>query len=125
MEKIKIGITQGNTDRTGYNLILTAFEEPVSLELSHPIIYGDKETALQQRRILNLNTNFVTINSTDEVQDGRLSLLQCEESEPKALEDLRANNIDALVITPKTDAFRCCNARIARRKQWRTARRTT
>lgn len=107
MEKIKIGITQGNTDRTGYNLILTAFEEPVSLELSHPIIYGDKETALQQRRILNLNTNFVTINSTDEVQDGRLSLLQCEESEPKALEDLRANNIDALVITPKKEPFPC------------------
>jgi len=107
MEKIKIGITQGNADRTGYNLILTAFEEPVSLELCHPIIYGDKETAIQQRRIMNLNTNFISINSTGDVQDGRLSLLQCEESEQKALEDLRANNIDALVITPKKEPFPC------------------
>lgn len=107
MEKLKIGITQGRTDRTGYNLILTAFEEPVSLELCHPIIYGDKETAIQQRKILNLATNFITINSTDDVQDGRLSLLQCKESEKKALKDCQANNIDALVITPTENPFPC------------------
>lgn len=107
MEKLKIGITQGRVDRTGYNLILTAFEEPVSLELCHPIIYGDKETALQQRRVLNLTTNFITINSADEVQDGRLSLLQCEESEKKAMEDCQENNIDALVITPQEKPFPC------------------
>jgi len=107
MEKIKIGITQGRADRTGYNLILTAFEEPVSLELCHPIIYGDKEAAVQQRRTMNLSTNFVTINSTDEVQDGRLSLLQCEDSEKKAMEDCQENNIDALVITPQEAPFPC------------------
>lgn len=105
MEKLKIGITQGKTDRTGYNLILTAFEEPVSLELSHPIIYGNKETAIQQRQILNLTTNFITINSVDEVQDGRLSLLQCEESEKKAMKDCQENNIDALVVTPQDNPF--------------------
>lgn len=107
MEKIKIGITEGDKDRTGYNLILTAFEEPVSLELCHPIIYGDKETAIQQRRIMNLATNFITINSTNEVQEGRLSLLQCKESEQKAQKDLRTNNIDALVIPPKREPFPC------------------
>ena len=107
MEKIKIGITEGNKDRTGYNLILTAFEEPVSLELCHPIIYGDKEKAMQQRRILNLTTNFITINNTNEVQDGRLSLLQSKESEQKALKDLQVNNTDALVITPRYDPIPC------------------
>ena len=107
MEKIKIGITQGKADRTGYNLILTAFEEPVSLELCHPIIYGDKEAAIQQRKVMNLNTNFVTINNTDDVQDGRLSLLQCEESEKKAMEDCQVNNIDALVINPQETPFTC------------------
>lgn len=101
MEKIKIGITQGGADNTGYNLILTAFEEPVSLELCHPIIYGDKETAVQQRKILNLSTNFITISNTDEVQDGRLSLLQCQDSGKTAMEDCLHNNIDALVITPQ------------------------
>jgi hypothetical protein len=55
---------------------------------------------MQQRRALNLTTNFITINNTDEVQDGRLSLLQCEKNGKKAQEDLLANNIDALVITP-------------------------
>jgi len=107
MEKLKIGITEGNKDRTGYNLILTAFEEPVSLELCHPIIYGDKETAIQQRRIMNLTTNFITINSTKEVQDGRLSLLQCKESEQKAKADLKAGNIDTLVITPQKEDTPC------------------
>ncbi|MBR1902118.1 MAG: hypothetical protein IJ826_03985 [Bacteroidaceae bacterium] len=107
MEKIKIGITQGKADKTGYNLILTTFEEPVSLELCHPIIYGDKEAVIQQRKIMNLSTNFITINNTDEVQDGRLSLLQCEDSEKKAMEDCQENNIDALVITPKETPFPC------------------
>ena len=107
MGKLKIGITEGYKDRTGYNLILTAFEEPVSLELSHPIIYGDKETAIQQRRIMSLATNFITINNTKDVQDGRLHLLQCNESKRKALEDLRANNIDALVITPEREPIPC------------------
>ena len=107
MTKIKIGITQGKTDRSGYDLILTAFEEPTSLELCHPIIYGDKETAVQQRKNLNLTTNFITINNVADIQDGRLSLLQCEESEQKALEDLKSNNIDALVITPKETPFVC------------------
>ena len=107
MEKIKIGITQGRADKTGYNLILTTFEEPVSLELCHPIIYGDKEAVIQQRKIMNLSTNFITINNTDEVQDGRLSLLQCEDSEKKAMEDCQENNIDALVITPKETPFPC------------------
>ena len=107
MEKLKIGITEGNKDRTGYNLILTAFEEPVSLELCHPIIYGDKETAIQQRRIMNLTTNFITINSTKEVQDGRLCLLQCKESEQKAKADLKAGNIDTLVITPQKEDAPC------------------
>ena len=107
MEKIKIGITEGHKDRTGYNLILAVFEEPVSLELCHPIIYGDKETAIQQRRIMNLATNFITIKNTKDVQDGRLHLLQCQESEKKAQEDLQAKNIDALVITPKQEPIPC------------------
>ena len=107
MEKLKIGITQGKTDKTGYNLILTAFEEPVSLELCHPIIYGYKETSVQQRRNMNLSTNFITINSTNDVQDGRLSLLQCEDSEKKAMEDCQANDIDALVINPQETPFSC------------------
>jgi len=107
MEKIKIGITQGGTSRTGYNLILSAFEEPVSLELCHPIIYGDKEIAIQQRKNLNLTTNFITISNTNDVQDGRLSLLQCEDSEKKAMEDCQDNNIDALVITPQEKPFPC------------------
>lgn len=107
MEKLKIGITQGRTDKTDYNLILTAFEEPVSLELCHPIIYGDKEAAVQQRRNMNLSTNFITINNTNDVQDGRLSLLQCEDSEKKAMEDCQANDIDALVINPQETPFSC------------------
>ena len=107
MKKIKIGITEGPQDRTGYNMILTAFEEPVSLELSHPIIYGDKETATQQRKILNLTTNFITIQRTEDVQDGRLALLQCDESEKKAQKDLKDGNIDALVITPQRESFPC------------------
>ena len=105
MEKIKIGITEGRADGTGYELILKVFEDPTSLDLCLPVIYGNKDIAIQQRKALNLNTNFITITTTDEVQDGRLALLQCEESEKKALEDCEENNTDALVVIPSEKPF--------------------
>lgn len=120
MEKIKIGITQGNTNGTGYEVILKAFEDPTSLELCLPIIYGNKDIAVQHRKAMNLATNFVTIKSVQEAQEGRLSLLQCvenakdvalgentpeaelqgQESLQKALADHKAGILDALVINP-------------------------
>ena len=45
MERIKIGITHGDTNGVGYEVILKAFEDPTVLELCTPIIYGSPKVA--------------------------------------------------------------------------------
>ena len=43
--KIRIGITQGDINGVGYEVILKAFADPVMLELCTPIIYGSPKVA--------------------------------------------------------------------------------
>ena len=38
--KIRVGITQGDINGVGYEVILKTFADPVMLELCTPIIYG-------------------------------------------------------------------------------------
>lgn len=44
--KIRIGITQGDINGVGYEVILKAFADPVMLELCTPIIYGSPKWLL-------------------------------------------------------------------------------
>ena len=56
--KIRIGITQGDINGVGYEVILKAFADPVMLELCTPIIYGSPKVAAYHRKSLDLPTNF-------------------------------------------------------------------
>ena len=44
--KIKIGITQGDVNGIGYEIILKAFEDPTIFELCTPIVYGSPKVTL-------------------------------------------------------------------------------
>jgi 4-hydroxythreonine-4-phosphate dehydrogenase len=67
--KIRVAITQGDTNGIGYEVILKAFEDPTILELCTPIIYGSPKIAAYHRKALNLETNFSIINSAEEARD--------------------------------------------------------
>ena len=56
--KIKVGITQGDINGVGYEVILKAFSDPVMLELCTPVIYGSPKVAAYHRKSLDLPTNF-------------------------------------------------------------------
>ena len=43
--KIRIGITQGDINGVGYEVILKTFSDPTMLELCTPIIYGSPKVA--------------------------------------------------------------------------------
>lgn len=43
--KIRVGITQGDINGVGYEVILKTFADPVMLELCTPIIYGSPKVA--------------------------------------------------------------------------------
>lgn len=81
--KIRVAITQGDTNGVGYEVILKVFADPEMLELCTPIIYGSPKIAAYHRKALDLETNFSIISSAEEVRDGRLNLLTCFDEEIK------------------------------------------
>jgi 4-hydroxythreonine-4-phosphate dehydrogenase len=82
-KKIRVAITQGDTNGVGYEVILKAFQDPAILELCTPIIYGSPKIAAYHKKALNLETTFSIINKAEDVRDGRLNLLACHDDETK------------------------------------------
>lgn len=130
-KKIRVGITHGDINGIGYELILKTFSEPTILEMCTPIVYGSPKVATFHRKALNLNTNFNTIETANEATDGKLNLVTCFEEEIKielghttpesgvasllaleyAMKEYGEGLIDVLVTAPvnvhsmQTDAF--------------------
>ncbi len=118
--KIRVAITQGDTNGVGYEVILKAFADPAILELCTPIIYGSPKIATYHRKALNLETNFSIINSAEDAREGRVNLLSCFDDEVKielgqpskeageaalkaldrAMTDFRQGYYDVLVTAP-------------------------
>ena len=82
-QKIRVAITQGDTNGVGYEVILKVFQDPAILELCTPIIYGSPKIATYHKKTLNLETNFTIINKADDARDGRVNLLNCHDDETK------------------------------------------
>ena len=118
--KIKIGITQGDINGVGYEVILKTFADPAMFELCTPVVYGSPKVAAYHRKSLDLPTNFSIVSSAAEAADGRLSVVNCtndevkvEFSKPdaeagkaaldaleKAMEECRDGLVDVLVTAP-------------------------
>lgn len=118
--KIRVGITHGDINGIGYEVILKAFSDPTMLELCMPIIYGSPKVAAYHRKAMDIQTNFSIINSVEDAQEDKLSVLNCTEDELKvelgkptveagaaalsalerALQDYKAGLIDVLVTAP-------------------------
>lgn len=118
--KIRIGITQGDINGVGYEVIFKTFAEPAMLELCTPIIYGSPKVAAYHRKAMDLQANFSIINSASEAAHGKLSVVNCANDEVKvefakpseeagraafdalerALADYREGLIDVLVTAP-------------------------
>ena len=64
--KIRIAITHGDTNGTGYELIFKAFAEPGMLELCTPVIYGSPKVAAYHRYVLDVQANFCILNNAEE-----------------------------------------------------------
>ena len=118
--KIRVGITQGDINGVGYEVILKTFADPVMLELCTPIIYGSPKVAAYHRKSLDLPTNFSIVNSASEAVFNRLSVVNCTDDEvkvefskpdpeagkaalgalEKAIEEFREGLIDVIVTAP-------------------------
>lgn len=119
-DKLRVGITHGDVNGVGYEVILKAFEDPTMLELCTPIIYGSPKVAAYHRKAIDCTTNFSIINKAEEASPNKLSVLACVDDEVKvelgkpsedagkaalialerALADYREGLIDVLVTAP-------------------------
>ena len=77
MNKIRVGITQGDINGIGYEVILKTFSDPAMLELCTPVVYGSPKVAAYHRKAMDLQTNFCIINSATEIQDNKLNIVNC------------------------------------------------
>ena len=118
--KIRVGITHGDINGVGYEVILKAFSDSTMFDLCTPIVYGSPKVAAYHRKAVELQTSFSIINTAEEAQEGKLSILACTEDELKvelskpsaeagkaaldamerALADYKEGLIDVLVTAP-------------------------
>lgn len=82
--KIRVALTNGDTNGIGYELIFKAFKNPAMFDLCTPIIYGSPKVASYHCDALGLDGNtFSIINSASEAKDGRLNLLTAYDDDTK------------------------------------------
>ena len=68
--KIRIGITQGDTNGIGYEVILKALSAPEILELCTPVIYGSSKTLTYHRKALEMPSFSINnTSSADHIKD--------------------------------------------------------
>lgn len=119
--KIRVGITQGDVNGIGYEVILKTLEDSRMLELCTPIVYGSAKIAAYYRKVLELPAiPFSQIGSPDEISGDANYIINVvgedikvepgEETKiageaafialERAVADLKAGKIDVLVTAP-------------------------
>ncbi|MDO4819444.1 MAG: 4-hydroxythreonine-4-phosphate dehydrogenase PdxA [Prevotella sp.] len=83
MERLKVAITQGDTNGIGYKLIFEAFGNPEVFELCTPVVYGNPKIAAYHRKFYNSETSFHIISEVSDTQQGHLNVLTVHDDELK------------------------------------------
>lgn len=118
---IKVGITHGDINGIGYEIILKTFSDSRVAELCTPIIYGSSKIAAYHRKALGLpSVNISNIGHAEEAGTNRVNIINCVHDDTKvelsksteiagtaavkALEtaaaDLKRGTIDVLLTAP-------------------------
>ena len=119
--KFKIGITQGDTNGIGWEIILKALADPRMTELFTHVVYGSPKAAAYYRNtVAEIEAfSFNPVASAAEARRGKANLVACGETADiapgkptpeagraavealcAAMRDLKAGHLDALVTAP-------------------------
>ncbi len=120
-KKIRVGITHGDPNGIGYEIILKTLEEPTIAELCTPVVYGSSKLAAYHRKALEMpQVPFNIIQNANAIKDGANNLVEVLPGEVKveigaeskeagkaafislerAVADLKHGLIDVLVTAP-------------------------
>ena len=127
------GISQGDINGVGYEIIMKALADASVTDMCVPVVYGSPKVAAYHRKVLNIqNINFNNIKSVGEVHPKKVNLVNCLGDEVRvemgrstteggaaalealecAVSDLVDGKIDVLVTAPidkhniQSDKFR-------------------
>ena len=81
-QKLKIGITQGDTNGIGWEVILKALADPRMTEHITPVVYGSPKAAAYYRNtIAEIEAfSFNPVASAAEARRGKVNLVACGEN---------------------------------------------
>ncbi len=120
-QKIKIGISHGDINGIGYEVIIRTLMDKRILDICTPVIYGSPKVAAYHRKALNIdNFTLNNITSAEQINPKRVNIIDCFTEELKvelgqstkiagkasvkaldmATNDLKEGKIDALVTAP-------------------------
>ena len=120
-KKIRVGITHGDINGIGYEIILKTLSEPTICELCTPVLYGSSRIATFYRKMIDLeNVPFNVINDANDIKSGYNNLIEVLDNDAKvepgvessaagaaaftslerAIKDLKDGYIDVLVTAP-------------------------
>lgn len=120
-DKIKVGITHGDINGVGYEIILKVLEDSRLLELCTPVVYGSAKIAAAYRKTLQLpGVTLTQVASGAEARDGVNNIVNVVSEDVRAepgvsnaesgraafaaleaaVSDLQRGDIDVLVTAP-------------------------
>jgi len=83
-KRIRVGITQGDINGIGYEVILKTLSDPRIYEHQAVIIYGSSKVAAYHKKALDMNgVNMTVVNSAREASYGKISIVNCTDDEVK------------------------------------------
>ena len=82
-QKLKIGITQGDPNGIGWEVILKALADPRMTELFTPVVYGSPKAAAYYRNTLAQTepVQFNAVTSARDARRGKVNLVACGDTE--------------------------------------------
>ena len=119
--RLKIGITQGDINGIGWEVILHTLADSRLTELFTPVVYGSEQAAKFYAPTLDNEegtVQFSVVASAEEARKGKVNLVECGDAKPqpgvaskeggkaavdaleKAVADLKSGDIDAMVTAP-------------------------
>ena len=119
--KIKVGITQGDINGIGYEVIIKTLMDSRILEICTPIIYGSPKVAAYHKKALNIEDfSLNNIKSAQDSHSKRVNVINCTDENIKvelgksttsagaaslasleaAVKDLKEGYIDVLLTAP-------------------------
>ena len=121
LHKIKVGITHGDINGIGYEVIIKALADSRILEMCTPIVYGSAKVAAYYRKAMDSEIfTFNTISTARDANPKRVNIINCVSDEVRveigkstkqageaslaaleaAVRDLKSGDIDVVVTGP-------------------------